>query len=332
MAIIKQYDKRSGITYAYEATYYWDKEKQQSRSKRKLIGRVDAKTGEIVPTDGQGRKKKALKSPNDSKNEKKTKVELSTFAKRKFCGATYLLDSFAEEIGLVKDLETCFPETYKQILSVAYYHILEDNSPLYRFEKWNCTHKHPFAQDIASARSSELFASISDQQVNQFFQLQSKRRVDDEYWAYDSTSISSYSEMLSHVKYGKNKENDKLPQLNLLLVFGEKSGLPFYYRKVAGNIPDSKTVKRLLEEFKELGIDNAKFVMDRGFYSQENIDGMYKNNIGFLLGAKLSLAYVKKNLSEVHENIRFASNFNSELNIFGYTVKQTWNTKKKNES
>jgi len=27
MAIVKQYDKRSGITYAYEATYHWDKEK-----------------------------------------------------------------------------------------------------------------------------------------------------------------------------------------------------------------------------------------------------------------------------------------------------------------
>lgn len=37
MAIIYQTDKRSGITYAYEATYYWDKEKQQSRSKRKLM-------------------------------------------------------------------------------------------------------------------------------------------------------------------------------------------------------------------------------------------------------------------------------------------------------
>ena len=41
MAIVKQYDKRSGITYAYEATYHWDKDKQQSRCKRKLIGRVD---------------------------------------------------------------------------------------------------------------------------------------------------------------------------------------------------------------------------------------------------------------------------------------------------
>ena len=80
----------------------------------------------------------------------------------------------------------------------------------------------------SSPRSSELFASITDNQVNKFFRLQGRRRVEDEYWAYDSTSISSYSETLAQVKYGKNKEDDQLPQLNLLLMFGGESGLPFY--------------------------------------------------------------------------------------------------------
>ena len=60
MAITYNKDKRSGKTYAYETTYVWDKEKRQSRSKRTLIGRVDDVTGEIVPTDGRGRKR----SPN----------------------------------------------------------------------------------------------------------------------------------------------------------------------------------------------------------------------------------------------------------------------------
>ena len=60
-AIIYQKDKRSNITYAYESISYWDKEKQQSRAKRKLVGRVDQQTGEIVPTDGRGRKKKRIR-------------------------------------------------------------------------------------------------------------------------------------------------------------------------------------------------------------------------------------------------------------------------------
>ena len=56
MAIIKQHDKRSGITYAYESHSYWDPEKKMTRAKRKLIGRIDPETGEIVPTDGRNKK------------------------------------------------------------------------------------------------------------------------------------------------------------------------------------------------------------------------------------------------------------------------------------
>lgn len=62
MAIIKQHDKRSGITYAYESHSYWDPEKKMTRAKRKLIGRVDPQTGEIVPTDGRNKKSKTLAS------------------------------------------------------------------------------------------------------------------------------------------------------------------------------------------------------------------------------------------------------------------------------
>lgn len=58
MAIITQYHKDTDTTYAYESISYWDAEKQQSRSKRKCIGKVDPLTGEIVPTGKRGRKRK----------------------------------------------------------------------------------------------------------------------------------------------------------------------------------------------------------------------------------------------------------------------------------
>lgn len=321
MAIIKQYDKRSGITYAYEATYRWDKEKQQSRCKRKLIGRVDTETGDIVPTDGRCRKDKPAKPKTSSKRD----PVAATGSKHLYYGATYLLETLSEELGLTTDLRTCFPNIYKQLLSIAFYLILEDNTPLYRFEKWHLTHKHPYGADITSLRSSELFSKISDDQISKFFRLQAKRRIEDEYWAYDSTSISSYSETLAQVQYGKNKEHDKLPQLNLLLVFGEKSGLPFYYRKLAGNIPDSKTVKHLLESLNILGYSKTKFVMDRGFYSEKNINGLYREHIKFLLGVKLSLTFVRENLDLVYDYIRMFMNFDESINTYGYTVRTNWN-------
>jgi hypothetical protein len=58
MARIEHYDKRVGITYVYESESYYDNEKHQSRSKRKLIGKIDPETGEMVSTGKKGRPSK----------------------------------------------------------------------------------------------------------------------------------------------------------------------------------------------------------------------------------------------------------------------------------
>ncbi|MBS3969735.1 MAG: IS1634 family transposase [Clostridia bacterium] len=317
-AIIHQKDKRSGITYAYESVSYWDKQKQQSRSKRTLIGRVDDKTGEILPTDGRGRKKK-----DESLPAKKGPVPAEKTA-RSFYGATYLLDTIGEKLGIAQDLKACFPETYLQILSTAYYLVLEDHNPLYRFEKWGSLHKHPYGKTITSQRSSELFGSITEQDKQQFFKLQGKRRSENEYWAYDITSISSYSQCLRQVQYGKNKEDDRLPQLNLALVFGETSNLPFYYRKLAGNIPDSKTLKHLLAELDTLGFAKIKLVMDRGFYSEENINALFKDHLKFLIAGKMSLNFMRSNLEGIYDSFRSFEHYNETHELYCRTVETQW--------
>ena len=64
MSIIKGFNKARNTTYVYESESHWDKVKQQSRSKRKIISN-------IVPTGPRGRKKSrrkknesAVKKPN----------------------------------------------------------------------------------------------------------------------------------------------------------------------------------------------------------------------------------------------------------------------------
>jgi transposase len=59
-----------------------------------------------------------------------------------------------------------------------------------------------------------------------FLARQRKRYQDSEHLVYDITSISSYSELLRHVRYGNNKSGEPLPQLNLALVFGQSSMMP----------------------------------------------------------------------------------------------------------
>jgi len=316
-AIVYQTNKKTGVTYAYESISYWDKEKQQSRAKRKCIGRVDPETQKIIPT--RKRKKQVVVG-----KAKRGPVPV-TCSSRNFFGATYLFDHIGERTGVTKDLKVCFPKTYRQILSIAYYLILEDRNPLSRFPRWAATHRHPYGEIISSQRSSELFASITEEARQRFFCLQGKRRIDKEYLAYDTTSISSYSKSLRQVRYGKNKDHEHLAQINLTLLFGQQSRLPFYYRKLAGNIPDVKTLKKLLTDMSTLGYQKIKVVLDRGFFSAANINDLYRHHLKFLIAAKISLKLVRTHLDSARDTMRSWTHYSQAYQLYTYSQPITWN-------
>lgn len=316
MSLIYVPNKKNGTIYVYESTNYWDREKKQSRSKRVCVGKLDEQ-GNLIPS-------KRLTAEVNFQPPKQGPIP-STTVKHGYYGATYLFDSIGESLGITVDLKACFPENYKQILSIAYFLILEDRNSLIRFPKWDRTHYHPYGACIPSQRSSDIFACVTEYSKERFFRLQGKRRLENEYWAYDTTSISSYSESLKQVKYGLNKDHDPLPQINLAVLFGEDTGLPFYYRKLAGNISDVKTVKNLLADIANLGFDKVKLVMDRGFYSEDNINALYQNHLKFLISTKVSLKYVQQELDKVRDSIRTRANYHSNYQLHCHTTKIDWN-------
>ncbi|BCG58825.1 IS1634 family transposase [Paenibacillus sp. URB8-2] len=314
MPLIYLKNKKNGITYVYESENYWDKTKQQSRSRRICIGKLDSQTGELIPS-----KRLAASEPT----LKRGPVPV-TETKRLYAGATYLLSAIGEKLEITADLKQCFPNQYRQVLSIAFFLILEDHNPLQRFSKWALTHRHPYSKDIPSQRSSDFFASISEEAREHFFRLQGRRRAEKEYWAYDTTTLSSYSESLKQVKYGKNKEHDPLPQMNLALLFGEQSNLPFYYRKLPGNISDVQTLKNMLADMDFFSYKKIKLVMDRGFYSEANINAMYQQHLKFLIGVKVTLKYVQAELETAKSQLQKWENFHPDHNLYAHSATITW--------
>ena len=138
--------------YVYIDTGFWNKEKKCADHKREYIGTYDGKT--FTPNKTFQRLKE-----EHSRNATQAKRGPAPAEKclRQFYGATYLLNQIAYKTGIKSDLNKCFGTLASQILSIAYYLILEEGQPLYRFSKWGITHKHPFAGDIPSQRSSEIF-------------------------------------------------------------------------------------------------------------------------------------------------------------------------------
>ena len=228
-----------GVNYVYEDYPYWDKVTKQNRHKRVYIGKLDL-NGDFIPN------KTYLSRQQNSIGEGDAVAPI-TPVRRFYYGATYLLDEISKITGIEEDLRVCFPNSYKMLMSLAYYLVLENESPLYRFSRWAFDHRHPWGEDLPSQRISDLLRDIPESSKLSFFKKQSQRRQEKEYLAYDTTSVSSFSECIKAVRYGRNKDKEDLPQVNMALVFGEESGLPVYYRVLPGNISDVTTIRKLIK-------------------------------------------------------------------------------------
>ena len=174
----------NGVDYVYEDHPYWDKSTKQNRHRRKYIGKLGP-DGEFIPN------KKYLARQLESV-EKGDTAPLVTPARRVYYGATHLLDEISRITGIQEDLRVCFPHSDQMLLSLAYYLVLESDSPMYRFSRWAFDHRHPWGEAISSQRISELLRDIPEQAKLEFFKRQSRRRQEKEYLAYDTTSVSSY--------------------------------------------------------------------------------------------------------------------------------------------
>lgn len=65
-----------------------------------------------------------------------------------------------------------------------------------------------------------------------------------------------------------------------------------------------RTVKVYLKELELLGYSKVKVAKDRGFYSVEPINTLYKENIKFVTGGKTNISFVKDTIREEKDKMR----------------------------
>jgi transposase len=115
-----------------------------------------------------------------------------------------------------------------------------------------------------------------------------------------------------------------LPQINLAAVLDAASGLPVYFKNVAGNISDISMVRSLLADASRMGTGRMKLCMDRGFYSKDNIDILMGEHLKFLVGLKTSSAYVASVITEHAYELQRWQNYNEQNRVFGLTIPYPW--------
>lgn len=80
----------------------------------------------------------------------------------------------------------------------------------------------------------------------------------------------------------------------------------------------------MLADMNFLGLKKIHLVMDRGFYSAENINGLYKEHHKFMIGAKLSLKFVKEQVDAVRSSIREWTNYSEGHEVFATCIPVKW--------
>jgi transposase len=72
-------------------------------------------------------------------------------------------------------------------------------------------------------------------------------------------------------------------ETRLILAIDRKSGLPLYFRYVAGNIGDVSTLANTIAEMKKLGIPTSSALVDAGYFSETNLTLLFAAKISFLI-------------------------------------------------
>jgi len=294
MSSIVYVNNPNGKIYVYENTSYWDKQAKKTKHKRKCIGHVDPNTGVVIP---------------NHKKEPESGADTNHYYSVSGVGVTLLLDHIAKSTGLKKALQRSFTADWQQILTCAYY-LVSEGAALSRAERWTAANSSPYGKTLASQRISELLVRITPELRFQFFSIWIEYNRNSEYYAMDITSVSSYSETIEFVRYGYNRDKEKLPQVNLFMASGEISHTPLFYRALPGSINDVNTLCETLDTLELVNAKKLHLVMDKGFYSEANVDAMYRKHIRFLIGVPFTVGYAHELIKQVKsEGILAPENF-----------------------
>jgi len=65
-------------------------------------------------------------------------------------------------------------------------------------------------------------------------------------------------------------------------------------------------------------------VLDRGFYSEKNINDLMKHHHKFLIGARISLKIITNLLDGIRDDFVTRYNYNSELKLYVMSFTKEW--------
>lgn len=212
-------------------------------------------------------------------------------------------------------------------LDLAVYSIIAENNagqyyPDYAFN-------HPLFTDrmkiYSDSKVSAFINSITGDQSRVFLDEWNEKQDHSQkiYISYDSTNKNCQAGDIDFVEYGHPKEDTGAPVINYSVAYDRNNAKPLYYEDYPGSIVDVSQLQYMLEKAGGYGYKNVGFILDRGYFSKENIHYMDKYGYEFVIMMKGMKELVKSLVLEVkgtfEEDRRYSIR---DYKVSGITVKK----------
>jgi len=281
--------RSNGDIYIYERiTAYDEKTKMSYTVSQKLKGKIKSGMQEMLPTRPKKRKGESL----------------LVGTVRRHTGLTDILEWVGSASGIDMNVLSSFSEgDATKILSIARYWVGTAGNTLPRLESWQVMHSLPYREAITEDVYGDLFKAIgrNEDGVQRYFSSRAARLGKSPVVAFDSTTISTYSENQSDARRGYNKDGDGLNTIKLLTLYSVKESEPLAFAKQPGNVPDVISIENALTQLKCLNLKKPLIVTDNGYYSQENMMESVSRNMKFLTLVDPDVTWVRETIDVLSE-------------------------------
>jgi len=294
--------QKNGDIYILERKTIYDTEKKYNKIlSTKLISKIPK--GSKIPVSTRPKKDKISKNIESSliSDSSADSIPNQLVAKRMRIGMMNIID----HIGKVSGIDAAIYAntdvgTAQKVISLARYLLATNGQSLPGIHTWQYNHPLPYAEGITEDIYHNLFRNVGfDETLQQNYFLSRCSELNDGVAiAYDSTTISTYSENQTEARYGFNKSGDGLKSIKYLSLYSIDTRQPLAFTKQPGNLADVTTINNVLSQLMVLGVKKAVIVTDNGYYSEKNLAEMFQARCGFITLAKINLKWIRPEINK----------------------------------
>lgn len=305
------------VRYVAERTY--NAEKKYTSPNHRVIGKL-VDNNKMIPNENFLKYFGDIELPELRRNNKRSScLKIGSFLViRKIMEDYKLPDILTNHLGA---------RNSGLFLDLSAYSIITENNAAQYYPDY--AFNHPLFTSgmhmYSDSKISDFLAGIKDEQRIGFLNEWNAAKDHREkiYISYDSTNKNCQAGELQMVEFGHPKEDKGLPVFNYSIAYDTNNREPLFYEQYPGSIVDVSQLQFMLEKARGYGYKHVGFILDRGYFSKENIGYMDDCGYDFVIMVKGMNSLVKELILEKRGSFEEDRDCHiRDYRVFGTTIKR----------